>query len=143
VKVNNKEFSGVLKVAGEIDRNNCVYTKECLEKAVEEYNKNRASPNVGAIFTPELNMTIDISEVAFEITKLEYKESSIVVECRQLDTPKGRVLSNLLEIEKNNPNTITLGMDGVTETLLSDDSINTIENFKIERISVLNSKDKA
>jgi len=147
MKVDYKlEFTGVLKVANVPDHNKCIYTNECLEQAFKEYAA-RDRPMLGAIFEPTLSMPIRLEDVAFEIQELKLEsvgeQLRLETRCRPLETPKGKVLTQLLELERLNPGTFSMGMSGVAEEIEEKDGVRIVKKFKIERVTFLKTEDKA
>lgn len=139
-KINNKEIpknkEKPLKLAGNFlyfdskNLNGRIYKKEIAEEILEQFNKmKKESPVLGELGYPEKNsfMEIDLSNVSHEVEEihLDEKNKSIAGTIKILDTPKGKIVKELLQSD----NQISLycrprGTGNINEN-------GEIENFKI------------
>jgi len=94
----NYYIEGVFMVSEERNRNNRIYEKRVLERAVDEYNKTQVKEGraVGELNHPE-TPTINYKEVSHKILKLEWQGNKVIGKALVLNTPNGQIVKGLLE----------------------------------------------
>ena len=81
------------------NKNGYVYTKEAIENAFAKYNKNSGF-KVGTISNRE-NRASKLSDIAFGIQNNVIKEGNFwSADIEVLDTPQGKVLEKLLDLDE-------------------------------------------
>lgn len=95
-------------------------------------------------------MPIPLNEAAFTVKELmlkgglvEGEPASLAARCVPLQTPKGKDLIRLLECEREHPGTFSIGMAVQADETEEKDGVLIVKKCKIERLSVVLSKDKA
>jgi len=91
-------IEGIFMQADAKNRNGRIYEQHILEKAVEKYvieqvNTGRA---VGELNHPE-GPAINLDKVSHKITELRFEGSNVIGKASILNTPMGKVVTNLLE----------------------------------------------
>ena len=91
-------IEGIFMQADAKNRNGRIYEQHILERAVEKYvieqvNTGRA---VGELNHPE-GPSINLDKVSHKITELRFEGSNVIGKASILNTPMGKVVTNLLE----------------------------------------------
>jgi hypothetical protein len=97
--------------------NGLIYPQDEVERVLDNTNL----PLLGRLGCPEV-MTLNLADAAFTIDKLMIENGSLYGELNILDTPKGRILKEVFDVDNNDFRTIGIG------TL---DESNTVSNYKI------------
>lgn len=91
-------IEGIFMTAEAKNRNNRVYKKEILERAVNEYVEQQVKTNraVGEINHPE-SPIVNYKEASHKIVSLEWKGNDVVGRAEVLNTPNGQIVKALLD----------------------------------------------
>lgn len=91
-------IEGVFGTAEEPNRNNRVYSKTVMEKAVNKYVKEQVKTGraVGELNHPD-GPTINLDKVSHRITDLHMEGNNVMGKAFILDTPNGQIVKGLLD----------------------------------------------
>lgn len=91
-------IEGVFGTAEEPNRNNRVYSKTVMEKAVNKYVKEQVKTGraVGELNHPD-GPTINLDKVSHRITDLRMEGNNVMGKAFILDTPNGQIVKGLLD----------------------------------------------
>jgi hypothetical protein len=91
-------IEGVFGTAEEPNRNNRVYSKPVMEKAVNKYVKEQVKTGraVGELNHPD-GPTINLDKVSHRITDLRMEGNNVMGKAFILDTPNGQIVKGLLD----------------------------------------------
>ena len=79
------------------NRNGRIYTRECMEKAIEGVKKLIEEKRfLGELEIPH-DTIVDLSNVSHMVTDLRIEESKIVADIQVLKTPKGIILQEKID----------------------------------------------
>lgn len=94
----NVFIEGVFMQAEAKNRNNRVYPKAILEKAVDKFIKEKVSTGraVGELNHPE-GPTINLDKVSHRITELKWDGNNVIGKALVLETPMGKIVKGLIE----------------------------------------------
>lgn len=132
-------ISGIFMQADKVNRNQRVYTKETLQRAVDEYQEViKDGDAYGALDHPD-NLDMKFSEASHIITKLEligndvYGEAVLII-----DSPNAKQIINVLETKKktNLPVRIGLSSRGAGR-LVCRDNKNYVEDYKLIAVDLV------
>lgn len=89
----------VIPYIGKPNGNGRIYTKEAIEKMVEDFNSKK-HPMLGRLGYPDTQNEgndVNLKTVSHEITKLYIKDDQLWADIKILDTENGRTLEECLE----------------------------------------------
>jgi len=109
----------------EINRNNIIYPKEILQKAIDEYMLKDKYERIGLYDYPEDFIVIDMSKKAFVVEFLNIVDNQLVASISTLETPFGDEIDKL--VADNGIN--SLRIDFLSAATLEES--NTIKNLVI------------
>ena len=91
-------IEGVFMQAEKQNRNNRVYPKPVLEKAVADYVRESVATGraVGELNHPD-GPTINLDKVSHLITDLSWKGNDVIGKAKILETPMGQIVKGLLD----------------------------------------------
>lgn len=125
-------------------KNGRIYTKEVMEKAVNEYNKSIAERKaLGEIYVKGsdrvYDTTVDLSNVSHIVDKLEIVDDKVIAEMTVLNTPRGDDL-----IKLHNNELIAFRPRGTGElTSNAAEGNNTVSNYTMISIDAMLKTDAA
>ena len=74
--------------------NGIVYSKECLEKAIADFNA-RPPGSTYLYTTIEDGLNQDVSKVAGIITSVKLEDNKLIMETKTIDTPYGKIVESI------------------------------------------------
>lgn len=121
-------YKSIVAQADVPNRNKRVYSKELLEKAVQDYQEKIQSKTAFGY----LDNNSGLSNVSHLVTSLELKEDMLVAEIETLNTPDGKILKKLIEDNSR----ISFSTFGRGDGVVDDNCILAIKNYKLNYINV-------
>lgn len=88
----------IMKVDVKGNMNNRVYPREVMIKAINEFNSRGAKTNLGCIEMNTSGAEIKFNKVSHVVDKLYLEGDNIYADITPLDTPNGRILKSLKNI---------------------------------------------
>jgi len=91
-------IEGVFMTADAKNRNNRIYKREILERAVNEYMETQVKKNraVGELNHPE-SPIVNYKEASHKIIALEWQGNNVIGKAEVLNTPNGQIVKALLD----------------------------------------------
>lgn len=81
------------------NRNNRIYTKECMEKAIADTKKLIEEKRFLGELQPQ-DRNINLSNVSHMVTDLRIEENKVMAEIQVLKTPRGIILQEMLDAKE-------------------------------------------
>jgi len=124
-------IKGITLQADVKNKNGRIYPLPVLEKAVNEYIENEIKNNTvfsaGELTHPEINPHIvNMENITHRFVEIKKEGSNFIAKAKVLDTPKGKIVQNLLK------EGIKIGISsrGLGEVIREDDAF-IVKNFKL------------
>jgi len=125
-------IEGVFMQAEKQNRNNRVYPKPVLEKAVADYVRESVATGraVGELNHPD-GPTINLDKVSHLITDLSWKGNDVIGKAKILETPMGQIVKGLLDggcqLGVSSRGMGTVGESGGNSTVNEDFVLSTVD----------------
>jgi hypothetical protein len=129
-KLDNTHWIATALICDSPNKNNRIYPKEIVQKAIEKYNQNPT--NLGTLGNSN-DAIIHFQDVSHTITKTYLENNELKVEIEILNTPPGKILQNLLK----NPEIIAFRTQGVGNQEVNENGELIINNYSLISINAL------
>jgi hypothetical protein len=119
-----------------------IYPKEILKKAVEQIKQLNFGVILEAkVITCKEDLVPCLSDSAFTIEDAEFNDPNLDITIKTINTPKGKLASEMLKVKEEVP--LSLGIAGYGETESLDNGNLVVKDFVCQRVSLLSKEDKA
>jgi hypothetical protein len=141
LKKSMRTFEADILVADKPNANGVSYTRECLEGAAQTFAE-KGEPAYGVLFEGS-TIPIQVSDIAFKILGMDFKDNVLRGRITTLETPKGVIAAELIDKFRES---MTLGIAGrveETDSETRDDGVLVVKKMRVDRVSLLSKETKA